>query len=88
MALALRVGIHTGPVVVGIIGRHKFSHDLWGDTVNIASRMESHGSPGRIRISKATRDHLDSRFETVACGLVEAKGKEPMETWFLTGVRT
>ncbi len=86
-ALALRIGIHTGPVVAGIIGRSRFSYDLWGDTVNIASRLESHGTPGRIHISTATRECLDDRFETEACGLVALKGKEPMETWFLNGVR-
>ena len=84
--LKLRIGIHSGPVVAGIIGTHKFSYDMWGDTVNTASRMESEGIPGAIQISPATHDMLATagfRFEPR--GTIEVKGKGPMETWLLTG---
>jgi len=60
--LQMRIGIHTGDVVAGVIGTHKFVYDIWGDTVNIASRMESHGMPGRIHVSADTRRHLDDHF--------------------------
>jgi adenylate cyclase len=81
----LRIGIHTGPVVAGIIGRHKFIYDVWGDTVNIASRMESSGSPGRIQISDTTEQALAGRFRVEPRGLVELKGRGPANTFFLVG---
>lgn len=83
--LGLRIGIHSGPVVAGVIGRHKFIYDLWGDTVNIASRMESHGEGGRIHVSAATRELLGDRFRFESRGGVTIKGKGVMETFFLTG---
>lgn len=73
--LALRVGIHSGPVVAGIIGRRKFSYDLWGDTVNLASRMESHGQPGEIQVSEATRRKLGEGFICEPRGPILIKGK-------------
>ena len=81
--LALRVGVHTGPVVAGVIGKLRFSYDVWGDTVNTASRMESHGEPGRIQVSEATFKQLDEAFHCVARGGTDFKGKGSMNTWWL-----
>ncbi len=82
-SLKLRVGIHTGPVVAGIIGRQKFAFDIWGDTVNIASRMESQGVPGRIQVSQDTYDRLKNDLDWEPRGTVEVRGKGPMETYLL-----
>ena len=81
--LELRVGISTGPVVAGIIGKSKFAYDLWGDTVNIASRMEMHGEPGRIQVSESTWEKLKDRFQLTYRGEIAVKGKGNMKTWFL-----
>lgn len=84
--LQLRIGIHSGPVVAGIIGTHKFSYDLWGDTVNTASRMESAGTPGQIQVTAATRELLAGNGYTLEPrGTIEVKGKGPMQTWLLVG---
>jgi adenylate cyclase len=83
--LLLRIGIDTGPVVAGVIGRRKFIYDLWGDTVNTASRMESHGLPGRIQVTDRVQQRLRTRFVLEARGRIEVKGKEPMRTWWLLG---
>lgn len=85
--LQMRVGIHSGDVVAGVIGTHKFVYDIWGDTVNIASRMESHGMPGRIHVSADTHRHLDGHFHLEPRGAVEIRGKDPMETFLLLGRR-
>jgi adenylate cyclase len=85
--LQLRIGIHTGSVVSGIIGTHKFIFDVWGDTVNTASRMESHGAPNEINVSAATYMRLCEKFNFEACGTIQLKGKGPMESYFLRGRR-
>lgn len=84
-ALQMRVGINSGAVVAGVIGKHKFIYDLWGETVNIASRMESHGISGRIQITDATRQKLDQTFHCEERGVIEVKGMRNFKTWFLTG---
>jgi class 3 adenylate cyclase len=83
--LDARIGIHSGPVVAGVIGLNKFSFDLWGDTVNVASRMESTGIPGEIQISVATRELLPANFITHIRGHVAMKGHSSIETFLLRG---
>jgi class 3 adenylate cyclase len=85
VALTVRIGIDTGPVVAGVIGRRKFSYDLWGDTVNTASRMESHGLPGEIQLTERTAALLGDRYELRARGEIDVKGMGPMTTWLLAG---
>lgn len=83
-SLSLRIGIHSGPVVAGVIGKRKFAFDLWGDTVNTASRMESHGQPGRVHVSQATYDLLVEHFAFEARGPTAIKGKGELNTFFLS----
>jgi len=78
-----RIGIHSGPVVAGIIGTHRFVYDVWGDTVNLASRLESHSEPNRIQVSEATAALLGDRFELEARGQIAIKGKGKQTTYFL-----
>ncbi len=84
-SMSLRIGINSGPVVAGVIGRRKFSYDVWGDTVNVASRMESQGAADRIQISEPTHALLVDQFAMSYRGIIEVKGKGLMETWFLDG---
>ncbi len=83
--LDVRIGINSGPVVAGVIGRKKFIYDLWGDAVNVASRMESHGVVGAIHVTQATRDKLAAAFTLEDRGITEIKGRGPMHTWLLRG---
>ena len=84
-ALVARIGINTGPVVAGVIGRQKFIYDLWGDAVNTASRMESHGIPGEIQVTEAVYERLADRYELTPRGTITVKGKGEMRTWLLVG---
>lgn len=85
----MRVGIHTGPVVAGVVGVKKFQYDIWGDTVNIASRMESAGSVGKVNISVATYNQIknDATFNCVSRGKIKAKGKGEMEMFFVSNAK-
>jgi class 3 adenylate cyclase len=81
--LKMRLGIDSGAAVAGVIGKRKFLYDVWGDVVNTASRMESHGVPGRIQVTDATRQCLKESFVLEERGAIEVKGKGEMRTWFL-----
>jgi class 3 adenylate cyclase len=83
VAASLRIGINSGPVVAGIIGTMKFIYDLWGDTVNVASRMESHGVPGAIQVTASVYEKLKDRYDFKARGQIQVKGKGQIHTWLL-----
>lgn len=83
IALDMRIGVHTGSVIAGVIGAVRFSYDIWGDTVNTASRMESHGEAGRIQISQQTKDCIADAFIVEPRGMIDVKGKGEMATWWL-----
>jgi guanylate cyclase len=87
LGMELRIGINSGPVVAGVIGRKRFLYDLWGDAVNMASRMESQGTAGRIQVPRATYELLRDDFELERRGTVPIKGKGEVETWYLVGQR-
>ena len=83
--LNFRIGINSGPMVGGVIGKQKFHYDVWGDTVNTASRMESHGLPGKIQITRATYDLIHEAFDCRPRGSIQIKGKGEIQTWFVEG---
>lgn len=84
-AVQIRVGLHSGPVVAGVIGRQKFSYDLWGATVNIASRMQSQGVPGKIQVTEAVYQCLQDKYAFEERGIIPVKHIGEMRTYFLTG---
>jgi class 3 adenylate cyclase len=85
LPISIRVGMHTGYLTAGVIGEKKFAYDLWGDTVNTASRMESSGEAGRVQCSETTYLLLKDKFEFEERGMIEVKGKGAMKTYFITG---
>ena len=85
---SLRIGINSGAVVAGVIGKRKFIYDLWGDTVNIASRMESSGQEGKIHVSAATYVELVDKYDFEERGVIDVKGKGKMKTYWLVGKKS
>jgi class 3 adenylate cyclase len=83
LSFELRIGIHTGPVVAGIVGVKKYAYDIWGDAVNIASRMESSGEPGKINISGSTYELIKDKFTCTYRGKIEAKKKGMIDMYFV-----
>jgi class 3 adenylate cyclase len=79
----IRVGIHTGPVVAGVVGTKKFAYDIWGDTVNIASRMESASQPGKINVSESTYQLINKEFECEFRGMIDVKNKGMLKMYFI-----
>ena len=82
VAFELRIGIHTGPVVAGIVGVKKYAYDIWGDTVNLAARMEQNSEAGRINISGSTYELVKDKFTCTPRGKIEAKNKGMIEMYF------
>ena len=82
----IRIGVHSGPVVAGIVGVKKFAYDIWGDTVNIASRMENSGEAGKVNISGTTFGKVKDKFNCVHRGKISAKGKGEIDMYFVEGV--
>jgi adenylate cyclase len=85
ITMRLRTGIHSGPVIAGVIGHKKFIYDLWGDTVNTASRMQTHGAANKIQVSTQSYERLRSKFEFEGQGVIQVKGKGKMHTYMLIG---
>ena len=82
-----RIGVNTGQVVAGVVGKNKFTYDIWGNTVNVAERLEAADEPGRVNISETTWNHVKSRFETEPRGSIEVKGKGPYAMYFLNRIK-
>jgi class 3 adenylate cyclase len=82
------VGVATGPAVAGVIGQRKFAYDLWGDTVNLAARLEEYGEPGRVLVSESAARQLSDRYEFGPAQLLDVKGKGPTPVRFVIGRRT
>ena len=83
--IEVRIGIHTGPAFAGMIGNKKLFYDVWGETVNTASRMESHGEPGCIQITEAAKEELGDEYQLASRGIAEIKGLGSLQTWWLKG---
>jgi class 3 adenylate cyclase len=83
----IRIGLHTGPVVAGIVGIKKFAYDIWGDTVNTASRMESSGDVGHVNISGSTYEQVKDKFSCIYRGKVQAKGKGEIDMYFVENIK-
>ena len=81
----IRIGIHTGPIITGVVGKHKFAYDIWGDTVNIASRLESASQPGMINVSESTAGLLSKKYKLESRGKVEVKNMDPLEMYYVQG---
>ena len=84
----MRIGIHTGEIIAGVVGMKKFAYDIWGDTVNTASRMESSGEPGKINISERTFSLISNKFVCEHRGKIISKNKDCIDMYFVTGIRT
>ena len=83
----IRIGINTGPIVAGVVGIHKFAYDIWGDTVNVASRMETLSTPGRINISENTYELVKDVFQCKYRGEIEVKNRGMMKMYFVNGIK-
>jgi guanylate cyclase len=83
--IEIRIGLNSGSLIAGVIGRKKYFYALWGDMVNTASRMESHGESGKIQITRATYELIKDEFECEYVGQIDVKGKGKMEAWYLIG---